>query len=163
LQEQFADVFSLLPGRRNLIRHQIETPPGVMVWSHPYSLPEHKRKVVQRELSAMLEMGEIEASHSAWCSPIVLVVRKDESMQFCVDYRRVNGVSRFVAYPMPHVDELLDQLGTERFFTRLDSTKGYWQIPLSPESKEKTASSTPFGWYQFTTLPFWLFGAPATF
>jgi len=80
-----------------------------------------------------------------------------------VDYRRVNDVSRFDAYPMPRVDELLDRLGTARFSTTLDLTKGYWQIPLSPESKEKTAFSTPYSLYQFRTLPFGLFGAPATF
>lgn len=145
LQKQFADVFSLLPGRTNLIEHQIETPPGVTVRLRPYRLPEHKRKVVQRELAAMLEMGVIEESHSAWCSPIVLVVKKDGSIRFCVDYCRVNEVSRFDAYPMPRVDELLDRLGTACFFTTLDLTKGYWQIPLSPESKGKTAFSTPFG------------------
>jgi len=73
----------------------------VTVWSRPYRLPEHKRKVVQRELSAMLKMGVIEESHSAWCSPINLVVQKDVSIRFCVDYRRVNDVSCFDAYPIP--------------------------------------------------------------
>nr|WP_193639287.1 reverse transcriptase family protein [Escherichia coli] len=104
----------------------------------------------------MLEMGVIEESNSAWCSPIVLVAKKDGTVRFCVDYRKVNDVSRFDAYPMPRVDELLDRLGTARFFTTLDLTKGYWQIPLSPESKEKTAFSTPYGLYQFTMLPFGL-------
>ncbi|XP_077936125.1 uncharacterized protein LOC144383152 [Gasterosteus aculeatus] len=149
-------------GRTDLIVHSIETPPGVTVRSRPYRLPEHKKEVVRRELASMLELGVIE-SNSAWCSPIVLVAKKDGSVRFCVDYRRVNDVSRFDAYPMPRVDELLDRLGTARFFTTLDLTKGYWQIPLSPESKEKTAFSTPCGLYQFTTLPFGLFGAPATF
>ncbi len=64
---------------------------------------------------------------------------------------------------MPRVDELLDRLGTARFYSTLDLTKGYWQIPLSPLSKEKSAFTTPFGLYQFVTLPFGLFGAPATF
>ncbi|XP_059210478.1 uncharacterized protein LOC131989303 [Centropristis striata] len=163
LQQSYADVFSPLPGRTSLIQHNVETHPGVTVRSRPYRLPEHKRKVVQAELKAMLEMGVIEESNSAWCSPIVLVSKKDGSIRFCVDYRRVNDVSRFDAYPMPRVDELLDRLGTARFFTTLDLTKGYWQIPLSPESREKTAFSTPYGLYQFVTLPFGLFGAPATF
>ena len=163
LQHCFADVFSPLPGRTNLIEHKIVTRPGVTVRSRPYRLPEHKRKVVKEELDAMLAMGVIEESHSGWSSPIVLVRKKDGSIRFCVDYRKVNDVSRFDAYPMPRVDELLDRLGTARFFTTLDLTKGYWQIPMSPESKEITAFSTPYGLYQFRTLPFGLFGAPATF
>ncbi|KAK5854605.1 hypothetical protein PBY51_004785 [Eleginops maclovinus] len=163
LQGRFADVFSPLPGRTSLINHRIETPPGVAIRSRPYRLPEHKRKIVQAELQAMLEMGVIEESTSDWCCPVVLVHKPDGSIRFCVDYRRVNEVSKFDAYPMPRVDELLDRLGTARFYTTLDLTKGYWQIPLSPESKEKTAFSTPYGLYQFVTLPFGLFGAPATF
>ncbi len=163
LQKDFADVFSPWPGRTNLIQHHIETEPGVVVRSRPYRLPEHKKKVVQSELEAMLEMGVIEKSHSDWASPIVLVPKTDGSVRFCVDYRKVNAVSKFDAYPMPRVDELFDRLGTARFYSTLDLTKGYWQIPLSPLSKEKSAFTTPFGLHQFVTLPFGLFGAPATF
>ncbi len=148
---------------QNLIQHHIETEPGVVVRSRPYRLPEHKKKVVQSELEAMLEMGVIEESRSDWASPIVLVPKTDGSVRFCVDYRKVNAVSKFDAYPMPRVDELLDRLGTARFYSTLDLTKGYWQIPLSPLSKEKSAFTTPFGLHQFVTLPFGLFGAPATF
>ncbi len=119
--------------------------------------------MVQSELEAMLEMGVIEESHSDWASPIVLVPKTDGSVRFCVDYSKVNAVSKFDAYPMPRVDELLDRLGTARFYSTLDLTKGYWQIPLSPLSKEKSAFTTPFGLHQFVTLPFGLFGAPATF
>ncbi len=71
LQAAFADVFSPLPGRTDLIQHHIETEPGVVIRSRPYRLPEHKKKVVQTELEAMLEMGVIEESHSDWASPIV--------------------------------------------------------------------------------------------
>ncbi len=163
LQKDFADVFSPRPGRTNLIQHHIETEPGVVVRSRPYRLPEHKKKVVQSELEAMLDLGVIEESHSDWASPIVLVPKTDGSVRFCVDYRKVNAVSKFDAYPMPRVDELLDRLGTARFYSTLDLTKGYWQIPLSPLSKEKSAFTTPFGLHQFITLPFGLFGAPATF
>ncbi len=111
----------------------------------------------------MLNLGVIEESHSDWASPIVLVPKTDGSVRFCVDYRKVNAVSKFDAYPMPRVDELLDRLGAARFYLTLDLTKGYWQIPLSPLSKEKTAFTTPFGLHRFVTLPFGLFGAPATF
>ncbi len=132
----------------------------------PAAIPidyQNTKKVVQDELEAMLELGVIEESHSDWASPIVLVPKMDGSVRFCVDYRKVNAVSKFGAYPMPRVDELLDRLGSARFYSTLDLTKGYWQIPLSPLSKEKTAFTTPFGLHQFITLPFGLFGAPATF
>ncbi len=119
--------------------------------------------MVQSELEAMLEMGVIEESHSDWASLIVLVPKTDGSVRFCVDYRKVNAVSKFDAYPMPRVDELLDRLGNARINSTLDLTKGYWQVPLLPLSKEKTAFTTPFGLHQFVTLPFGLFGAPATF
>ncbi len=120
LQREFADVFSPRPGRTNLIQHHIETEPGVVVRSRPYRLPEHKKKVVQSELEAMLEMGVIEESRSDWANPIVLVPKTDGSVRFCVDYRKVNAVSKFDAYPMPRVDELLDRLGTARFYSTLD-------------------------------------------
>ncbi len=154
LQADFADVFSPLPGRTDLVQHHIETLPREVARSRPYRLPEHKKNVVQEELKAMLDLGVIEETHSNWASPIVLVPNKDGSVRFCVDYRKVNAVSKFDAYPMPRVDELLDRLGAARFYSTLDLTKGYWQIPLSPLSKEKTAFTTPFGLHQFVTLPF---------
>ncbi len=86
--------------------------------------------MVQSELEAMLEMGVIEESRSDWASPIVLVPKTDGSVRFCVDYRKVNAVSKFDAYPMPRVDELLDRLGTARFYSTLDLTKGILADPL---------------------------------
>ena len=149
LQKRFADVFSPVPGCTSLIHHHVETTPGVSVRTRAYRLPKHKKKLVQAEIRAMFELGVIEESHSAWSSTIMLVGKRNWSIRFCVDYRKVNEVSRFDAYPMPRVDELLDRLGTARFFSTLDLTKGYWQIPLLPESKEKTIFSALDGLYQF--------------
>ena len=106
LQKRCTDVFSHLSGCTHLINHRIETTPGVSVRTRPYRLPEHKRKLVQAEIKAMLELGVIEESHSAWSSPIVLVGKPDGSIWFCVDYRKVNDVSWFDAYPMPRVNKL---------------------------------------------------------
>jgi len=109
-------------------------------------------------------MGVIEESSSNWASPIVLVPKTDGLIGFCVNYRKVNALSKFDAYPMPSIDKLLDRLGSASFYSTLDLTKGYWQIPLSPMSKEKTAFTTLFGFLdQFVTLPFGLFKVPATF
>lgn len=89
-----------------------------------------------RKKWAMLELGVTEELYSDWASLKVLVPKIDGSVRFCVDYRRVNAVSKFVAYPMPQADDLLDRLGLAHFYSTLDLTKGYWQIPLSPLSKE---------------------------
>ena len=141
LQPRYTDMFCPLPGCTDLIQHHTETHQGMVVRSRPYQLAEHMRKVVQEE------MGVIEESNSSWCSPIVLVAKKDGTVQFCVDYRKVNDASQFDTYPMPRVDKLLDRLGMAHCFMTLDLTKANWQIPLSPLSKEKTAFSTPYGLY----------------
>ena len=111
----------------------------------------------------MLELGVIEESYSPWSSPIVLVPKPDGSLRFCNDFRKLNEISEFDAYPMPRVDELIERLGPARFVSTLDLTKGYWQIPLAPHAKQKTAFSTPEGLFQYTVLPFGVHGAPATF
>ncbi|XP_038867501.1 AMP deaminase 2-like [Salvelinus namaycush] len=80
-----------------------------------------------------------------------------------LDMHAVNEISKFDAYPMPRVDELLEKVGKARYITTLDLTKGYWQIPLTPRAKEKTAFATPDGLFQYTVMPFGLHGAPATF
>ncbi len=116
LQADFADVFSHLPGCTDLVKHHIETLPGEVARSRPYHLPKHKKNVVQEELKAMLDLGAIEESHSDWASPIVVVPKTDGSVRFCVDYRKVNAMSKFNAYPMPRVDELLDRLGAALLF-----------------------------------------------
>ncbi|CAM5155407.1 unnamed protein product, partial [Natator depressus] len=137
--------------------------PGVVVRETTRPLPRRMREAVEEEVQATLELGVIEPSQSEWRSPVVLVPKPDGSRWFCIDFRRVNAISKFDAYPMPRVDELLDRLGEACYITTLDLTKGYWQIPLDPRSKEKTAFATPSGLYHFTRMPFGLHGALATF
>ncbi len=160
---QFSDVFSPLPGQTNVIQHDIQTPPGVIIRQRPYRVPEARRRAIEEEIQQMLKLGVIEPSRSPWSSPIVLVPKPDGTLRFCNDYRRLNEVSQFDGYPMPRVDELLDRLGRARYISTLDLTKGYWQVPLSDSAKPKTAFSTPSGHWQYRTLPFGLHGAPATF
>ncbi|CAJ0928317.1 unnamed protein product [Ranitomeya imitator] len=111
----------------------------------------------------MLKLGVIEESKSGWSSPIVLVPKPDGEWRFCNNYQKLNEVSKFDAYPMPRVDELIERLGHARYITTLDLTKGYWQIPMAQEAKEKTAFSTPDVCFQYVRMPFGLQGAPATF
>ncbi|CAM4543391.1 unnamed protein product [Caretta caretta] len=120
-------------------------------------------EAVGEEVRAIVDLGVIECSQSEWRSPVVLIPKPDGSRRFCIDFRRVNAMSKFDAYPMPCIDELLNRLGEACYITTLDLTKRYWQIPLDPRSKEKTAFATPSGLYHFTQMPFGLHGAPATF
>ena len=160
LREEFADVMCDLPGRTNLAEHQVHTGSAHPVRLPPYRLPHAYRDTVWRELQ---EHGIVEPSSSEWASPIVLVKKKDGTLRFCVDYRRLNSVSQSDTYPMPRIDELIDQLGQAKCITTLDLTRGYWQVPLAESAKAKTAFATPFGLFQFNVMPFGLQGAPATF
>ena len=160
---QHQDVFSELPGRTSVIQHDIRTAPGVKVRVPPYRVPEARRAAIQEEVARMLQLHVIEESRSAWSSPVVLVPKPDGSYRFCNDFRRLNEVSDFDAYPMPRVDDLIERLGPARYLTTLDLTKGYWQVPLTKSAREKTAFATPGGLFQYTVLPFGIHGAPATF
>ncbi|XP_035266158.1 uncharacterized protein LOC118223565 isoform X2 [Anguilla anguilla] len=163
LLDRNRDVFSKLPGRTSIIAHHIATEPGKKVRLRPYRIPEAQRDTIREEVRRMLEMGVIEESHSSWSSPIVIVPKPDGSLRFCNDFRKLNEISRFDAYPMPRVDELIERLGPARFLSTLDLTRGYWQVPLTPQAKEKTAFVTPDGLFQYRVLPFGVHGAPATF
>uniref|UniRef100_A0A674CNJ5 Gypsy retrotransposon integrase-like protein 1 n=1 Tax=Salmo trutta TaxID=8032 RepID=A0A674CNJ5_SALTR len=157
------DVFSEVPGRTEVTAHDIVSLPGRKVSMRPYRVPEARQAAIRAETEKMLTAGVIEESHSEWSSPIVMVSKPDGSLRFCNDFRKVNEISKFDAYPMPRVDELLEKIGKARYITTLDLTKGYWQIPLTPRAKEKTAFATPDGLFQYTVMPFGLHGAPATF
>ena len=160
---QYRLVFSGRPGKTDLAEHQIEKEDVPPICLPAYRLPQAYRSMVKEELDEMLKSGIIEQSKSEWSSPIVLVPKKDGRLRMCVDYHRLNTVSRLDDYPMPRIDELIDQLGKEKFISTLDLMKGYWQLPVTMKDRHKPAFVTPFGLYQFKMMPFGLIRAPATF
>ncbi len=151
------------PGRTNLVQHHIHLKDSKPIRQPIYRVPERLLQVMKQELELMQELEVIEPSFSEWNNPIVLIPKKDGSLRFCLDFRKLNSVSKFDPYPMPRVDELVEKLGKAKFLTTLDLCKGYWQVHLSPDSKEFTAFKTQFGHFHFRVLPFGLHGAPATF
>ena len=93
----------------------------------------------------MEQRGIVQPSSSPWASPVVLVPKKDGKLRFCVDYRRLNAATKKDVYPLPRIEDILDTLGQTRYFTTLDLTAGYWQIPLDPASRSKSAFTTHCG------------------
>ena len=89
--------------------------------------------------------------------------KKDGALRMCVDYRKLNSVTDDDVYPMPRVEELLDQIGKAKFVTTLDLAKGYYQVPVASEDQDKTAFVTSEGKFRFTRMPFGLKWAPTTF
>ncbi|XP_065438320.1 uncharacterized protein LOC135981052 [Chrysemys picta bellii] len=159
----YQQLFSNQPGRTNLTVHRVQTGSHPPIKCSPFRATGKTAQDLEREVNDMLALGVIQPSSSPWASPVVLVPKKDGSIRFCVDYRKLNAITVADAYPMPRPDELLDKLGGARYLTTMDLTKGYWQVPLDADARLKSAFVTPLGLYEFLTLPFGLKGAPATF
>ena len=145
----------------NGVEHSIDTGNERPIRLTPRRLPFQKGEEVQREIENMLESDVIEPSTSPWCSPVVLVAKKDGSHRFCVDYRKLNEITKKDVYPLPRCEDILHALSGAAYFTHLDLVRGYWQIDVNKQDREKTAFSTPEGYYQFKRMPFGLTNAPA--
>lgn len=145
------------------MEHVINVKDSSLIKQIPRRIPIHLRKEVDKIIEEMKEQGVIEESQSPWVSPAVLVRKKDGALRFCVDYRKLNAITKKDSYPLPRIDDILDQLSGNSWFSTLDPKSGYWQIGVRPEDREKTAFSVGRGLWQFTVMPFGLCNAPATF
>ena len=166
LVAEFPDVFALSDaelGCTNLIKHSIDTGDYAPIKQQPYRTPIVRRALISEMVDNMREQGIVQPSVSPWASPIVLVPKKDGTYRFCVDFRRLNAVTKKDVYPLPRIDDILDTLGESKFFSSLDLASGYWQVELDPESRQKSAFTTYCGLFEFVRMPFGLCNAPATF
>ena len=150
-------------GETDLIQLSIDTGEASPIKQPARRMPYAARQEVARHIQKMQEANIIQPSSSPWSSPIVLVKKKDGTLRFCVDYRRLNSVTKADTFPLPRMDDILDQLGNCKFFSTLDLKSGYWQIRVHPDSQEKTAFVTHQGLYEFSVMPFGLMNAPAVF
>ena len=163
LCEQYADILTDLPLRCKLGQCELQLEDKTPVRVRQYPLPHSQEETIKKEVQSMLDLGVIERASSAYSAPIVLVKKKDGKIRFCIDYRRLNRVIVFDGEPMPDTEQIFAKIGQARYFTKLDLTKGYWQIPMKEEDKPLTAFTTPQGQFQWITMPFGLKTAGAVF
>ena len=150
-------------GRTNIVKHRIQTTNSPPIKQHARRFPIHQKDEGNRIVEEMLSADIIEPSNSPWSSPVVLVKKKDGSLRFCIDYRKLNAVCIKDSYPLPRIDDSLDALAGAKCFSTLDLASGYWQVGMTEEAKQKSAFVTQSGLYQFKCMPFGLCNAPSTF
>ena len=163
LISEFSEIFSSQPGTTNLLEHKIALTDKTPIRIHPYPVPYSMYDEMRKEVNDMLELDVIEPSESPYCSPIVLVKKKDGSTRYCQDMRQVNKVTKFDCESLPDIDYIYAKCANSIFYSKIDFCKGYWQIPLESNCKEITAFSTPFGNYQYKKMPFGLVNSGATY
>ena len=165
--EDYNDVFALNPlelGRTSLVKHTIKVIDPKPFKERYRRIPPHQYEEVRKHLKEMEAVGTIRRSNSPWASPVVLVKKKDGSLRFCIDLRKLNARTIKDAYSLPQIEESLDCLNGASIFTSLDLKSGYWQVELDDESIPLTAFTVgPLGFYKCVRMPFGLTNAPATF
>ena len=166
LVAEYRDIFALTNdelGCTDVVQHRIDTEEHTPIKQYPRRTPFVQRTKIAKLVADMEKKGVISPSKSPWASPVVLVAKKDGSTRFCVDFRRLNAVTKKDVYPLPRIEDILDTLGRARYFSTLDLSTGYWQIPVHPADREKTAFTTHCGLFEFNRMPFGLCNAPSTF
>ncbi|UYV76114.1 hypothetical protein LAZ67_13002577, partial [Cordylochernes scorpioides] len=148
---------------QNRVKHRIHTGDHPPIKQRPYRVSKREREIMQKEVDTMLERKVIQPSESPWSAPVVLVKKKDGTWRFCVDFRRLNHITKKDVYPLPRIDDVLDHLSSARYYSTMDLKTGYWQVEVDERDREKTAFVTPDGLYEFMVMPFGLCNAPATF
>ncbi|VDI05237.1 Hypothetical predicted protein [Mytilus galloprovincialis] len=128
---------------------RIDTGDNPPVKLKPYRTPLHKREIVNKAITDMLEANIIRRSNSNYSSPVVLVDKKDKTTRFCIDFRSLNSSTLAIRYPLPVIDDILTLLGAAKFYSFIDLWAGFWQIKMAEEDKSKTAFVCHKGLFEF--------------
>jgi hypothetical protein len=163
LLHKYQDRLNDLPGSTSILKCEIQLTEDTPFRTRTYPVPFAMRDTIKKELELMKSMDIIEPSTSQHISPPVIVKKPDGSNRFCIDYRKLNAVTKFDASPIPNQEVLIGKMGSSNYFSKIDLSKGYWQIPMDETSKPLTAFNTEEGVYQFRRMPFGLVNSGAVF
>lgn len=167
LTREYADIFKepieLPPFRKNH-NHKIVLKEGAEpVNQRPYRYAVYQKDEVDKMVKELLQAGTVQPSSSPYASPVVLVKKKDSTWRLCVDYRRLNNMTIKDRFPIPLIDDLMDELGGSSVYSKIDLRAGYHQLRMEESDVHKTAFKTHSGHYEYLVMPFGLTNAPATF
>ena len=163
---QYQDAFVGCDGKigvTNMGEHTIDTGDSPPIKQAPRRIPIGQREAVEKELTKLQEQGMIGPSDSPWSSPLCIVKKKDGSLRICVDYRKVNAVTKKLAYPLPRIDECLESLAGSQWYCSLDLQSSYHQVKVAEADRCKTAFATRSGLMEYAVLPFGLTNGPSCF
>lgn len=145
-------------GRTSMVPYTIDTGDNRPVRQQLRRHPTAHLQFIDEQVEKMLQTGVIEKANSPWCSNVTLVMKRDKSLRFCIDFRAVNALTKVDSYPIPRIDSCLNTLGKAKYFSTADLRSGYWQLELDESTRDKTAFVTRRG-----TLSFGLCNGTAAF
>ena len=169
LLQEYHDIFSLekhYMGHTKATKHKIvlkdpDTPPFKERF---HRIPPPQLDEVREHLKLMLDAGVVQTSNSPWCNAVVLLRKKDGSLHFCIDFRRLNALTMKDSHPLPCICETLESLAGAAHYSTFDLNSGFWQVPMDEESKQYTAFTLgSMSLYECESMPFRLCNAPPTF
>ncbi|XP_054719150.1 uncharacterized protein LOC129228494 [Uloborus diversus] len=156
-------VFSSDPGCTKLVTMDIELTSADPVRSRPYRMSPRQTEIVREEIKRLLDLGIVEIGQSDYTSPLILVEVPGKDPRPCVDYRKLNAITRTEFFPLPNIEEVVERVSAAPYITLMDLIKGYFQIPLTERASRYAAFVTPFGTYRPKNMMFGLLNAPYYF
>ncbi|GFY48624.1 retrovirus-related Pol polyprotein from transposon 17.6 [Trichonephila inaurata madagascariensis] len=141
---KFSAIFSNIPGKTNLVEHDIDLISDKRVQHKPYRMTNRQNEILKAEIERMLKYKIIEPGPSEYTSSMILVETPGRDPRPCIDYRKLNEMTRTELYPIPNIEQRFETVAAAKFITLIDLTKGYWQIPLSPKAQKIAAFATSF-------------------
>ena len=163
LQQEFSDTLREEPGTTDRAVFKINTGDAQPIQQRPYMTANSLKQGVEDEIQWLLDRGYIEESTAEWSSPIVIVRKPNGKIRICVDFRKVNAVTMPVPFYMPRIEEVLEATGQAKVISKMDLSKGYYQVMVCPEDRDKTTFVCHKGKFRFTRMPFGVCNAPAVF